>query len=794
MKVVIVESPAKAKAIQKYLGAGYDVLASYGHVRDLPSKQGSVSPDDGFKMHWEISEGSEKSIKRIVDAVKGADEMYLATDPDREGEAIAWHICEILRQKKLLQKVKVHRSVFHEITKKAVEEAIHHPRTLDQALIHAYLTRRALDYLVGFTLSPVLWHKLPGSRSAGRVQSVALRLIVDREQEIEQFTQEEYWTLDADFMTALNRKFRAKLTELDGEKIKKFSLVTGMDAAHVRERVEAKSYTVWEVIKKRVQRHPAPAFTTSTLQQEAARKLGFSASKTMRVAQGLYEGMGDSGGLITYMRTDSVHLSADAIQAFRRYLGDTMGEPYVPASPRVYKNKSKNAQEAHEAIRPTDITKPAVDLKGILDTDQYKLYDLIWKRALASQMASADIDQTSADVVATDHTVHYRAVGSVIVFDGFLSLYQEGKDHESEEEAEGVLPPLEKGMPVDLKEIYPEQHFTQPPPRYSEASLVKKLEELGIGRPSTYASIIQVLQARSYVTLDKKQFIPEDRGRLVALFLRHYFKRYVEYDFTAHMEDALDNISRGDADWEKTLADFWKEFSATVQSTNPLKISDVLTMLDHELESILFPEVDGKRSRECPECREGKLSLKLGKFGAFVGCDRYPDCRYTKPFGDSSEGEKGEAPPGRLEGYPKELGIDPHSQQPVTLRHGPYGFYIQVGEGDGKKVKPKRVSLPKNATPETFTYEQAVQLLALPREIGHHPETGELIVANVGRFGPYLKYQDRFISVKEGDILSLTLADACDIIVKSAAVSSAKPRFKKKAVRAAPRKSKSRKK
>jgi DNA topoisomerase-1 len=765
MKVVIVESPAKAKSINKYLGSGYKVIASYGHVRDLPSKNGSVDPDQGFTMIWEVSSDSKKHIKAIEDEVKQADALYLATDPDREGEAIAWHVLEILKEKKLLENKKIYRSVFYEITKKAVVAAIENPRELNNELIEAYLARRALDYLVGFNISPVLWRKLPGSKSAGRVQSVALRLITEREGEIEKFVPQEYWTIDVNFLTTSSKKVIARLTHLDGEKLDKFSLKDEKSAKAAVSKIEQQSFSIESIKKKQVKRNPAPPFITSTLQQEASRKLGFGAGRTMQTAQKLYEGFelgGETVGLITYMRTDSVNMSNDAIQACRKLIAAEYGKDYVPESPRVYKSKAKNAQEAHEAIRPTDLSRTPKSLSGVLDPQQLKLYDLIWKRAMASQMNSAILDQVSVDIISEDAKIKLRATGSTIAFDGFYVLYKEGRDDDQDEDQEKILPPLKEHEKMDKDTINPEQHFTQPPPRYSEASLVKKLEELGIGRPSTYASIIQVLQARNYVRLEKKQFIPEGRGRLVSTFLQNYFPKYVEYDFTADLENELDKISTGDLDWKNVLKTFWSNFIQTIDKTTDLKVSDVLDVLDEELGQYFFPE----EKRTCPECKEDKLHLKLGKFGAFIGCENYPDCKYTQQISDKSKKdgeEEQQMETKKDEAFPKLLGKDPETEEEITLRKGPYGPYIQCGEGKGKQ-KPKRAPVLKGMTLEDIDLEKALNLLSLPRNLGKHPETGEDVLAGVGRYGPYIKHGNTFISLKGQDVLSINLGEAVEVI------------------------------
>ncbi len=702
--VVVVELPAKAKTINKYLGRGYTVLASYGHVRDLPPKDGSVRPDDDFAMSWQVDPKADKRLKEIAAAVKGADQLFLATDPDREGEAISWHVEEVLRQRKALKGVDVKRVVFNEVTKQAVLEAFRHPRALDRELVDAYLARRALDYLVGFTLSPVLWRKLPGSRSAGRVQSVALRLVCEREDEIEAFRAQEYWTVEAEFVTPSGERFRARLTHLDGKRLDKFDLKTESQARAAADKILAASgYAVSSVEKKQARRNPPPPFITSTLQQEASRKLGLGASRTMRIAQRLYEGVdigGDTVGLITYMRTDGVTLSNEAIAAARRLIEQDHGARYVPDEPRIYRSQVKNAQEAHEAIRPTDMFRRPPQVARQLDAEQRALYELVWKRALASQMASALIDQVAVDIEPPDKSVTLRATGATIAFDGFLALYHEDEDDPGESEDGSRLPPLEERQKLTRGDVEPLQHFTQPPPRYTEASLVKKLEELGIGRPSTYASILQVLQDRSYVRLEKKRFIPEDRGRVVTAFLTSFFDRYVEYGFTADLENKLDDISGGRIEWQKVLQDFWRDFSAAVDATKDLKITQVIESLDEVLGRHFFPDDgSGRDQRLCPACQNGRLGLKLGKFGAFIACSNYPECKYTRALGL----ERGDGVNGGDVG-PRELGNDPVSGDKVALKKGPYGNYVQLGEGENGE-KPKRASLPKDMAPADITLE-----------------------------------------------------------------------------------------
>ena len=750
MDVLVVESPAKAKTIGKYLGPGFTVLASYGHVRDLPPKDGSVRPDEDFAMDWEVDAQSQKRIDAIAQAVSKGGKLYLATDPDREGEAISWHVLDILRNKKALAGVDVKRVTFNAITKKSVLDAVANPRDLDQPLIDAYLARRALDYLVGFTLSPVLWRKLPGSRSAGRVQSVALRLICERESEIEVFKSREYWTVDTFFGTAKKQILKARLTHLDGRKLDKFDLNTQERAEQAKREIERRAFAVSSIDRRQVRRNPPPPFITSTLQQEASRKLGLGAATAMRIAQRLYEGVdigGETVGLITYMRTDGVQLAPEAIGQTRNLIETKYGASYVPASPRIYTSKAKNAQEAHEAIRPTDLFRTPQDVAAYLDRDQLGLYELIWKRTVASQMESAVLDQVTVDIASGDKTVQLRATGSVVKFNGFLTLYDEGQDDKNDDEETGaILPDVTENEAMDRREVVPEQHFTEPPPRYSEASLVKKLEELGIGRPSTYASIIEVLQRRNYVRIDRKRFIPEDRGRIVTAFLQTYFPRYVEYGFTAHLEEELDDISSGKIDWHEVLREFWKAFSAAVGETKELRVKEVLDKLDEELGPHFFPANDngGKSPRECPSCANGRLGLKLGKFGAFIGCSNYPECRFTRKLGivdadaDAASGEN-------LDG-PKILGVDPVTGKQVTLRKGPYGLYVQLGEPEGKE-KPKRQSLLRDMTPNDLTLEKALALLSLPRELGPHPEDGEVILAGVGRFGPYVKHGPKYKSV-----------------------------------------------
>lgn len=776
--VVIVESPAKAKTINKYLGNDYTVLASFGHVRDLLAKDGAVKPDEDFTMTWELSERAGKTMKDITSAVKAADTVYLCTDPDREGEAISWHIKQVLDEKNLLKNKDLKRVTFNEITKTAIKSAFDRPRDIDMPLVDAYLARRALDFLVGFTLSPVLWRKLPGSKSAGRVQSVALRIICDRETDIEAFKTDEFWSIHAKLQTPEGATFMARLTTLAGNKLEKLDIPNQEAAEAAVKRILNKSLSIQKIEKKQVRRNPYPPFITSSLQMEASRKLRISASQTMRLAQQLYEGVdigGETVGLITYMRTDGITLSDDAIFQSRAQIEKDFGKKYLPDAPRMYKSKAKNAQEAHEAIRPTDLSRRPQDIKKYLDEKQFALYDLIWKRTIACQMENAILDQVSADISDGTDDVVLRANGSTIAFDGFLTLYKEDNDEtddaspSDENEENRRLPHLEQGMGLRTNDVTPEQHFTQPPPRYSEASLVKKLEEMGIGRPSTYASIIQVLQDRNYVTLDKRRFIPEDRGRLVTTFLKRFFERYVDYAFTANLEDELDAISSGQVAWKDALKDFWTGFKAAVDGTKDLTITLVLDALDEELGPHFFPATpENPDPRKCPSCADGRLSLKVGKFGAFIGCSNYPDCRHTRPLVVQSGEALDEANGGAsLDNAPKVLGNDPGTGRTVTLRKGPYGPYVQIDVPEGtedKKDKPKRQGIPRGTAIENVTLESALKLLELPRLIGLHPETGDKIEAGIGRFGPYVKYQSKFKSIpKDEDVLTIGMNRAVEL-------------------------------
>ena len=747
MNLVIVESPAKAKTINKYLGPGYEVLASYGHVRDLPAKNGSVDPDSNFQMIWEIDPKAAGRLNEIAKALKGADKLILATDPDREGEAISWHVLEIMKEKRALKDQKIERVVFNAITKQAVTEAMAHPREIDGALVDAYMARRALDYLVGFTLSPVLWRKLPGARSAGRVQSVALRLVCDRELEIEKFIPKEYWSLLATLATPRGESFEARLVGADGKKITRLDIGTGTEAEDFKKAMESANFTVATVEAKPARRNPQSPFTTSTLQQEASRKLGFAPAHTMRIAQRLYEGIdigGETTGLITYMRTDGVQIDPSAITQARTVIGEDYGKAYVPDSPRQYTSKAKNAQEAHEAIRPTDLSRRPASLKARLDNDQSRLYELIWMRTVASQMESAEMERTTVDITATagKRVLELRATGQVVKFDGFLAVYQEGRDDDSEDEDSKRLPVINQGETLKRESLSVNQHFTEPPPRFSEASLVKRMEELGIGRPSTYASILQVLKDRGYVKLEKKRLYGEDKGRVVIAFLENYFARYVEFDFTAALEEQLDRVSNNEISWQQVLKEFWTGFIGACNDIKDVRVSEVLDVLDAMLgEHIYEPRTDGGDPRQCPSCRNGKLNLKAGKFGAFVGCSNYPECRYTRPLAASSGSTD------------RALGKDPVSGLEVAVKAGRFGPYIQLGDAKdyGEDEKPKRAGIPKEMSPADVELELALKLLSLPREIGKHPEDGEPITAGIGRFGPFVRHIKTYASLEAGD-------------------------------------------
>jgi DNA topoisomerase-1 len=759
MKVVVVESPAKAKTINKYLGSGYEVLASFGHIRDLPAKDGSVRPDEDFAMSWEVDTASKKRVADIANALKGADGLILATDPDREGEAISWHILDVLRAKKAIKKdTTVQRVVFNAITKDAVTAAMAKPRDIDMPLVDAYLARRALDYLVGFTLSPILWRKLPGSRSAGRVQSVALRLVSDREAEIEKFKADEYWSVEAK-LAQKGKSFLARLFSVDGKKTDKLDVKTGENAAELKKLIESGQFNVSNVEKKPTKRNPYAPFTTSSLQQDASSRLGLSPSRTMQIAQRLYE-----DGLITYMRTDAVQMAPEGISMARSVIGKYFGEEYLPEKARIYQTKAKNAQEAHEAIRPTDMFKRPENLN--LDADQSKLYGLIWRRTLASQMKSAEIDRTTVDIAVNvpGRAVELRAVGSVVTFPGFLKLWgvEAKSDEDTEDEDDRELPPMAVGDKPALQAVEIEQHFTQPPSRYTEASLIKKMEELGIGRPSTYAATLTTLKDRDYVRLEGKALHPEDRGRIVTAFLESFFTRYVEYGFTAGLEEQLDQVSAGELEYKVVLRDFWKDFTHATDEIKDLRVSEVLDALNDLLASRIFPpKEDGSDPRRCPTCGTGQLSLKLGKFGAFIGCSNYPECKHTMQLSDAASGQSSEAAQG--DGI---LGTDPESGEEVYLKTGRFGPYVQLGEGK----EPKRSSLPKGWEPTTLNLEQALRLLSLPREVGLHPETQLPISAGLGRYGPFILHDGKYANLPDvEEVFTVGINRAVDLIAQKAA-------------------------
>jgi DNA topoisomerase I len=752
MAVVVVESPAKAKTINKYLGSDYTVLASYGHVRDLPAKDGSVDTEHDFDMTWEIAADSKKHIRAITEALKTDDTLILATDPDREGEAISWHLKEALASS-IKKGKKVSRVTFNAITKEAVTEAMKAPREIDTPLVEAYLARRALDYLVGFTLSPVLWRKLPGSRSAGRVQSVCLRLIVEREMEIEAFRAREYWSVTAVLQTPRRQEFQAKLTVLGGKKLDKFDIPTAEAAELAVNAVTNRTLTVQSVESKPATRNPHPPFMTSTLQQEASRKFGMGAKQCMSTAQRLYE-----AGHITYMRTDGIDMAPEAVMAARSEITSRFGAPYVPDAPRMYKNKAKNAQEAHECIRPTDMSAAPEKLR-FAEKDQANLYDLIWKRTIASQMAAARMERTTVDVGSADGQVVLRANGQVVMFDGFLKVYDEGRDDEGEDDAR--LPQIMQGEAAEKKSVVQDQHFTQPPPRYTEATLVKRMEELGIGRPSTYASVLSTIQDREYVRKDKNRLIPEDKGRLVTAFLTNYFRRYVEYDFTADLETELDDVSAGERDYKEVLKRFWRDFSAAVAETADLRIGEVLEKIDEFLAPHLYPaREDGSDPRICPTCGSGRLHLKTARSGgAFIGCGNYPECRYTRPISGAEEGMSAD---GRI------LGNDPEGQ-PISLRAGRFGPYVQRGEATEEQPKPDRASLPKGWGADTLTLERALDLLSLPRFIGNHPEDGEPVESAIGRYGPYVKHNKTYANIPDvEEVFTIGMNRAMEVLAQKA--------------------------
>ena len=758
MPVVVVESPAKAKTINKYLGSDYTVLASYGHVRDLPAKDGSVNTENGFEMTWEVGNDSRKHVKAIADALKDDDALILATDPDREGEAISWHLQEALTKRRAIKKsTAVSRVTFNAITKAAVHEAMQNPREVDAPLVEAYLARRALDYLVGFNLSPVLWRKLPGARSAGRVQSVCLRLIVEREMEIEAFNPQEYWTVKAILSTPRGQEFEARLVTLAGDKLDKFDLGNATQAELAVQAIQSRDLTVKSVEAKPANRNPSAPFMTSTLQQEASRKFGMGARQCMNAAQRLYE-----AGHITYMRTDGIDMAPEAVMQTRDAIKERYGDDYVPASPRMYKNKAKNAQEAHECIRPTDAFRDAASLK-LTDADQRKLYDLIWKRTIACQMAAARMERTTVDISSDDAQVGLRATGQVVLFDGFMRVYEEGRDDVVVDDDDKRLPQLMQGDKTAKKDVQPEQHFTQPPPRYTEATLVKRMEELGIGRPSTYASVITTIQDREYVRKDKNRLFPEDKGRIVTIFLLNFFRKYVGYEFTANLEEQLDDVSAGDENYKEVLGNFWRDFSAAIAETSELRITEVLDVLDDALAPQLYPpREDGTDPRVCPKCGVGQLHLKTSRTGGFVGCGNYPECTYTRPIaGEGADGDE------------RVLGEDQGDE--IHLKAGRFGPYVQRGEATPENKKPPRASLPKGWSKDDMDLEKALTLLSLPREIGMHPEGG-MITSNFGRFGPYVMHQlpdeakPVYANVKDpNDVFEIGMNRAVEILAEKRA-------------------------
>ncbi len=782
MNLVIVESPAKAKTINKYLGDNYTVLASYGHIRDLPSKNGSVDPDQNFKMEWEVDSFSKKYLKEITDAAKDSSKIILATDPDREGEAIAWHVKEYLNEKKLLKDKEIERVVFNEITKKAVIHGIENPRQIEPLLVDAYMARRALDYLVGFNISPILWTKLPGSKSAGRVQSVALKLITEREHEIELFKPEEFWTLSINFQDKNKSKITASISQLDGEKIEKFSFKNKEEIEKAISNIKIKKFNITDISSKVVSRNPSGPFTTSTLQQVASSRLGFGASRTMQIAQRLYQGIeidGDTVGLITYMRTDGTNLSADAVSDFRNFIKKEYGNEYLPENPNNYSGKkAKNAQEAHEAIRPTDINRNPVSIKKYLSSDQQKLYSLIWSRALSSQMETAKFDRNTISIESEDGKTICKSTGSVLKFDGFLKVYS----NQSKDDDEQILPEMSKG-PINIEAIIDEQHFTQPPPRYSEASLVKKLEELGIGRPSTYASIISTIANRGYAEIVNKRFFPTDRGKLISAFLDKLFSKYVDYNFTAGLEDQLDEITSGKESWLKVLEMFWKDFNSNVSEVKEKRTREVLDLLNESLGALIFDtDKEGKIVRKCQLCDTGSLSLKNSfKGGAFIGCSNYPECKFTRPLSKAKAAAQSQL------AEPKFLGKHENGND-IFLKNGRFGPYLQyekVLEENIEKEKPKKrkktkkkkpevnellknVSIPKGIELESIDIVKAKFLCSLPMSLGVNPENQKEITLNTGRFGPYIKCENKSARLENvEEIFSIGLNRAITLIAEA---------------------------
>ena len=782
MNLVIVESPAKAKTINKYLGDNYKVLASYGHIRDLPSKNGSVNPDQDFKMEWEVDSFSKKYLKEITDAAKDSSKIILATDPDREGEAIAWHVKEYLNEKKLLKDKEIERVVFNEITKKAVIQGIENPRQIEPLLVDAYMARRALDYLVGFNISPILWTKLPGSKSAGRVQSVALKLITEREHAIESFKPEEFWTLSIKFADTANQNFTASISQLDNNKIEKFSFRNKEEINKAISSINKKKFSITDISSKIVNRNPSGPFTTSTLQQTASSRLGFGASRTMQIAQKLYQGIemeGETIGLITYMRTDGTNLSKDAVTSFRNYIQKEIGNEYLPKDVLNYSGKkAKNAQEAHEAIRPTDIIRTPQSVKKYLSTDQNKLYDLIWSRALSSQMESAKFDRNTITITSDNNDTICKASGSVLKFDGFLKIY----NNQSKDDDETILPAVSKG-PINIEALIDEQHYTQPPPRYSEASLVKKLEELGIGRPSTYASIISTIANRGYAEILNKRFFPTDRGKLISAFLEKLFSKYVDYNFTAGLEDQLDEITTGKESWIKVLELFWKDFNNNVSEVKEKRTREVLDLLNDSLGELIFDkDNEGNVVRKCQLCSSGTLSLKNSfRGGAFIGCSNYPECKFTRPLSKAKAAAQAQL------AEPKFIGKHENGND-IYLKNGRFGPYLQyekipsdieVEKISKKKKKTKKlksdvnellknVSIPKGLELESINLEKAQFLCSLPKSLGINPDNQKEITLNVGRFGPYLKCENKSARIENvEEIFSIGLNRAITLIAEA---------------------------
>ena len=784
MNIVVVESPAKAKTINQYLGNDYKVLASYGHIRDLPNKKGSVIPEDDFFMKYEVQDDKKKQIQAISKSISKGDTLWLATDSDREGEAIAWHIHSFLSEKNKLKDVDIKRVIFNEITKNAILEAFNNPNTIDINMVDAYQARRALDYLMGFSLSPVLWKTLPRAKSAGRVQSVALKLICDRETEREKFSPKEYWTINSSFKKGESETFTAYLNILDNNKLKKFDIDNKNSADEAIKKItNVNNFYIESIQKKRVKNNPTAPFITSTLQQEASRKLGIGAKNTMRIAQSLYEGIeinGETVGLITYMRTDSVNLSDSATQQIRVMIQNKYGDKYVPEHPNKFNKKSTNAQEAHEAIRPTDISKLPEDIKSFLDERQRLLYELIWKRTISSQMESAEIDQVSINILSENKDIGFRTSGSILIFDGYKKVYTEDQDDkELDDDKNSNIPKVNEGDNLNFYDIKSLQHFTEPPPRFTEASLVKKLEELGIGRPSTYASIVSVIKDKGYVKYEKRRFEPETKGRIVTAFLNGYFSNYIEENFTAKLEDQLDNISNGHENWKNALQKWWLPFKSSIDDASTLRVRDVEKRIDNDLGPHFFPQTeDGSDPRQCPKCSDGRLNIRYGRSGGFIGCSNHPVCDHTAQLvvGKGKESSKFE---------PIKLGFNDNNVE-ITLRVGPYGPYVQAGEtpekSDKKAIKPKRASIPKNIDLESVTLETALSMLALPRDIGLHPESGKMITANNGRFGPYVKHESTFASIKDDneDVFTIGINRAIDLIVEKENNPSKRRRFSKK--------------